>query len=48
MFGDTGIITFGPFIYIEENERDVDFTFDKKSMALILEEPKWVKISIMN
>jgi len=46
-FGDLGILMFGPFIYMEETGRDIEFT-NEKSPKLIIEEPKWVEINVMN
>jgi hypothetical protein len=46
-FGDLGVLIFGPFIYMEETGRDIEFIYEK-STKLTIEEPKWVEMYIMN
>lgn len=46
-FGDIGDITFGPFIYMGEPDKEVDTKAEELSKQLILDEPVWVKVSPM-
>lgn len=48
MFGDIGNLVFGPFIYLQESNHDLELLHEKMPVPLILEEPIWVKVSIMN
>lgn len=48
MFGDIGVIMFGPFIYMEETDKDLEFHLEQEQQKMVLEEPVWVKVSLMN